>query len=109
MYALLLLDEGSPITGTIWLFKAVVTIILFVGALRLTWKSRRTSGVNPFGLAIAGLLAAFGVGNWPEQDAYGVYSNESYFVVSFLFTPLMVAGVTYLVYLIFYRKKSKGE
>jgi hypothetical protein len=94
-YAILLLDEGSPITGAIFLLKAIPVVLMYGAAFYFLLHNRRTSESKPVGVMLAIALAAIGIRIWPEDRLYVEYSYSALFAAVLLFLPLLTAAMVY--------------
>lgn len=95
MYALLLLDEGSPIRFGVLVLKAIPIAILYVVALYFLFHNARTSESTPIGVGIAGLLAFIGFRLRHSSYEGGESYDTHYFLVFFLCIPLIAAVFVY--------------
>lgn len=86
--ALLLLDEGAPITGAIWLFKALGVLVLFGLSFFFLLYKHRTSERKPLGVMLAVLLAYIGLRQWPTHFSY-----ESTKVADYVLVFVLCIGV----------------
>ncbi len=96
MSAPLLLDEGSPITGTIALFKILVIAVVYVAALYFLLHNWRTSEQKPIGVVLSCLLVFVGVRTWPKDYSWESHTSSDYVLLFFLCTPIVVAILVYL-------------
>jgi hypothetical protein len=95
-YAILLLDEGSPITGAIFLLKAIPVVLMYGAAFYFLLHNRRMSESKPVGVMLALVLAGIGIRIWPEDRLYEEYSYSALFAAGLLFLPLLAAAWVYL-------------
>lgn len=104
MYALLLLDEGSPIRFGVLLVKAIPLGALYVTALYFLFHNMRTSESKPIGVGIACLLAFIGFRLRYDTYEGGEASDPNYSLVFLLCIPLITAGFIY-----FFLRNSSGK
>ena len=95
LYTVLLLDEGSPITETIKFVKFLLVVVLYALSLFFLFYNRRTSELKPIGVGLALMLAYIGFRTWPSTYSWEGHTAWNYFVVVFLCTPLLAAGLVY--------------
>ncbi|UOQ69030.1 hypothetical protein [Hymenobacter volaticus] len=96
MLALLLLDEGSAITNTVFLLKAIPVVFLYVVALLLILPQGRFAEWRPLGFLCSCVLATIGIRIWPTHYSYQQYNTPVLIAAGLLFLPLLLVSIVYL-------------